>query len=353
MSYHIFTYREPFQLECGRSLQGYHLSYTTYGSLNLSCDNVVWIFHALTANSDALTWWPGLVGPGKLFDPAIHFIVCVNMPGSCYGSVGPLEKDPLTGKAYHKDFPFFTTRDMIRAYQPLREFLGIQKIFVGIGGSMGGQQLLEWAIEEPQLFSYIVPIATNAVHSPWGKAFNASQRHCIETDATWKRDDALAGLEGMKVARGLALLSYRHYGSYGISQEDGDAGLLESYKSESYQKYQGEKLAKRFNAISYYKLSQSMDAHHAGRNRGGLIRALQQITARTIVIGIRTDILFPITEQQFLADHIPGARLALIDSLYGHDGFLLEFAAIESLINSFIKEEKELNYLVGSSGGVA
>ncbi|MBE7169292.1 MAG: homoserine O-acetyltransferase [Williamsia sp.] len=352
MSFHIFTYKQPFLLECGQRLPGYHLSYTTYGNLNTRRDNVVWIFHALTANSDAATWWPGLVGPGKLFDPAIHFIVCVNMPGSCYGSTGPLEKDPATGRAYHQGFPFFTTRDMIRAYQPLREYLGIKKIFMGIGGSMGGQQLLEWAVEEPALFSYIVPIATNAIHSPWGRAFNASQRFCIETDATWKRGGELAGTAGMKVARGVALLSYRHYSSYDISQQDADPGLLQQYRSESYQRYQGEKLAKRFNATSYYKLSQSMDSHNVGRNRGGLVRALQQIRAHAIVIGIRTDILFPVAEQQFLADHIPGARLTLIDSLYGHDGFLLEFAAIESLISSFIREEGALNCFVGSADSV-
>ena len=329
-------------MECGRQLPGYHLSYTTYGALNILRSNVVWIFHALTANSEAAVWWPGLIGPGKLFDPIKYFIVCVNIPGSCYGSIGPLDKNPVNDKPYYKDFPFFTIRDMVRAYQPLKKFLGIEKIFIGIGASMGGQQLLEWSIEEPRLFTFIIPIATNAVHSAWGKAFNASQRFCIEGDITWKEPDALAGMEGMKIARGIALLSYRHYDSYKLSQDDNNPALLQHYNSESYQRYQGEKLANRFNAISYYKLTQSMDSHNVGRNRESIIHALQQIIARTIVIGIRSDILFPTAEQQFLADHIPGATLALIDSIYGHDGFLLEFGSIQTLIASFLRQTNDV-----------
>ena len=146
MPYKIFTYNHPLRLESGAELPSYELAYTTHGTLNEKGDNVVWIFHALTANSDPAEWWPGLVGEGKLFDPANHFIVCVNMPGSCYGSIGPLNINPMNHEPYYHDFPFFTTRDMIRAYQPLKSFLGIEKIQMGIGGSMGGQQLLEWAI---------------------------------------------------------------------------------------------------------------------------------------------------------------------------------------------------------------
>src|SRR5882757_4245374 len=171
-----FNYLQPFTLESGAVLPGYHLEYTTHGILNVTGDNVIWIFHALTANSDPAEWWPGLVGEGRLFDPSIHFIVCVNMPGSCYGSMGPLDREPGRDEPYYHSFPFFTPRDMIRAYQPLREFLGIRKIHIGIGGSMGGQQLLEWAIEEPELFEFIFPVGTNAVHSAWGIAFNESQR---------------------------------------------------------------------------------------------------------------------------------------------------------------------------------
>ncbi len=343
LSHKTFTYNKPFALESGIILPQYHLGYTTHGKLNEEKDNVVWIFHALTANSDPAEWWPGLVGEGKIFDPAQYFIVCVNMPGSCYGSIGPLDINPHTHDCYYHDFPFFTPRDMIRAYQPLRKYLEIEKIHIGIGGSMGGQQLLEWAIEEPELFEYIFPLATNAQHSPWAIAFNASQRLCIEADATWKEKNIHAGIEGMKVARSVALISYRHYETYLHSQQNENDLQIENFKSESYQRHQGEKLAKRFNAFSYYKLSQSMDSHNVGRARGSIQKALHLIQAKTLAIGIETDILFPIVEQQFIAANISGAAYKSIYSTFGHDGFLLEYESISELINEFIHSKKVSN----------
>ena len=303
---------------------------------------MVWIFHALTANSDPAEWWTGLVGDEKLFDPASNFIVCVNMPGSCYGSIGPLDTNPETNTPYYHDFPFFTTRDMALAYQPLKDFLGIEKIHIGIGGSMGGQQLLEWAIEEPLLFDFIFPIATNAQHSAWGIAFNASQRLAIETDPSWRQSNETAGIEGMKTARGIALISYRNYDAYEQGQSEMENEKVNYFKSESYQRYQGEKLAKRFNAFSYYFLSKGMDAHNVGRKRTSIVNALQQIKAKTLVIGIESDILFPLAEQQYLAKHIPGAAYLSIYSTYGHDGFLLEFEQIQDCITTFLLNNKTL-----------
>ena len=338
----LFHYTHSFTLESGAVLPSYHLAYSTHGTLNPAGDNVIWVFHALTANSDPAEWWPGLVGGGRVFDPARHFIVCVNMPGSCYGSTGPLEEMPGAGHPYYHAFPFFTPRDMVRAYQPLRKFLGIQKIHVGIGGSMGGQQLLEWAVEEPELFRTIVPIATNGQHSSWGIAFNTAQRMAIEADPSFREERADAGLAGMRAARATALLSYRHYDAYKILQPRLENFLSENFPGEvsaaSYQRYQGEKLVRRFNAFSYYSLSLSMDSHDLGRGRGGLEAALKKIRSRTLVIGIGTDILFPVTEQQLLAALIPGAVYRQIGSLYGHDGFLLEFAQIETLIQEQLEE---------------
>ena len=342
MSTKIFNFSNNFTLESGKSVYGFHLAYTTHGRLNESKSNVVWIFHALTANSNPVEWWPGLVGGNTFFDPAKYFIVCVNMPGSCYGSISPLDNDPHTSRPYYHDFPLFTTRDMVRAYQHLKKHLGIEKVFIGIGGSMGGQQLVEWAIEEPQLFEYLIPIATNAFHSAWGVAFNTSQRWCIENDATWKNKDVDAGLEGMKTARSIALLSYRHYDTYALSQNGftADTELLavdkQVTKAESYQHYQGEKLAKRFNAFSYYFLSLAMDKHNIGRNRSSLHAALGSIASKTLVIAISSDILFPPSEQEFLAAHITNAELAIINSHYGHDGFLLEYEQITELIETFL-----------------
>lgn len=334
-----FICNGPFTLESGHSLTGLRLAYTTHGRLNEEKDNVTWIFHALTANSDPAEWWPGLVGPGKLFDPASQFIICVNVPGSCYGSTGPLDINPATGTPYYHEFPFFTTRDMVRAFALLKNALGITRIRTGVGGSLGGQQLLEWAIEEPGLFENIIPIATNAFHSPWGIAFNATQRACIESDRSWQEKDPKAGIQGMKTARALALLSYRHYETYLKDQSEESPEKTTGFKSESYQRYQGEKLAARFNAFSYYTLSRSMDAHQVGRGRGSVKEALRRIRARTLTIGITTDMLFPLREQQYLGDAIPGAVFKAIHSPYGHDGFLLEYAALESLIREWQGEK--------------
>jgi len=338
----VFRYAENFALESGHVLHGFHLGYTTRGKLNEDASNVLWVFHALTANSDPLEWWPGLVGEGKLFDPVKYFIVCVNMPGSCYGSIGPLDKNGATGEPYYHDFPAITVRDMVRMYQLLRIQLGINRIYLGIGGSMGGQQLLEWAVSEPSLFELIVPVATNAFHSPWAIAFNATQRHAIELDASWKEKNGSAGMEGMKVARGIALLSYRNYSTYKLGQSEADDEKTADFRSESYQRYQGEKLAKRFNAFSYYFLSRSMDSHNLGRSRESVPAALASVQAKALVISISSDILFPPGEQRFLANHIPAAEYHSIDSDYGHDGFLLECEQIANAIETKLLLQKTI-----------
>ncbi|MGN6435301.1 MAG: homoserine O-acetyltransferase family protein [Agriterribacter sp.] len=350
MSTQVFTHNKAFTLESGEIVPAYHLAYTTLGKLNARKDNVVWVFHALTANSNPADWWPGLVGDGKFFDPAKYFIICVNMPGSCYGSIGPLEINPETNERWYHDFPLFTTRDMVRAYIPLKEALGIEKIYVGIGGSMGGQQLLEWAIEEPGLFEHIIGLATNAQHSPWGVAFNASQRMSIETDSTWNDRVPEAGIKGMMAARSMALLSYRNYNTYNLTQpRDKKTAwpVLHPFggeAAESYQRYQGEKLAKRFNAFSYYRLSQAMDAHDVGRNRGSVEEALARVRSKALIIGITSDLLFPPVEQEKIAAHIKGAQYQLIESFYGHDGFLLEYEKIETLLNDFVRKDN-ISYL--------
>lgn len=338
-----------FMLESGQRLSRYHLTYNTYGRLNTKRDNVVWIFHALTANSAPHEWWDGLVGSGKVLDPEQYFIVCANVPGSCYGSIGPLDIDVCTGRPFFHDFPMVTTRDIIRAFQPLRRYLGIHRIHIGIGGSLGGQQLLEWAIEEPDLFENIIPIATNALHSPWGIAFNATQRMAIEADGTWGQREPNAGINGMKAARAAALISYRSYEGYQKTQARNDSQLYISKSGESlqgaasYQRYQGEKLANRFNAFSYYQLSKTMDSHHVGRGRDGVYNALKMIKANTLVVGIDSDVLFPLTEQQFLSENIEGADLAVISSLYGHDGFLLEFEQLSNIIIKFLSNRTTLS----------
>ena len=340
MSTQLFQYKKPFTLENGEVLPQIHLAYTTLGKLSAGRDNVIWIFHALTANSSPAEWWPGLVGEGKYFDPSRYFIICVNKPGSPYGSISPLSVDPERGAPYYHRFPIFSMRDMVHAYRLLKEELGIQRVKVGLGGSTGGMQLLEWAIQEPDLFEHIIPIATNAVFSPWGIAFNSAQRMAIEADPTWLEEHPDAGQKGLAAARSIALLSYRHYIGYGITQPRDKAfvslGGSVHYAADNYQRYQGLKLVNRFNALCYYRLTQGMDTHDVGRGRGGVETALKTIRARTLVMGIQSDVLYPIAEQEYLRDHIAGAGLLTIQSDFGHDGFLLEYDKIEKAIDQFI-----------------
>jgi len=335
MSQEIFSYPHSFQLECGQILPHLEVTYHTYGKINPEKNNVIWVCHALTANSNVVEWWPGLFGTNCFFNPTEHFIVCANILGSCYGTTGPLSTNPEIQATYYQNFPLVSIRDMVQAHELLRQHLGITDIHTVMGGSLGGQQAMEWAILKPQLFQNLVLLATNAFHSPWGIAFNEAQRMAIRADETFARNIPAGGLNGLRAARAMALLSYRHYQAYGQTQREDDLGKTDHFKASSYQNYQGDKLMKRFNAYSYYSLSKSMDSHQVGRHRTSVEQALAEITARTLVIGISTDILFPVTEQRFLAQSINQATYKEIDSLYGHDGFLIETAKLSQLMEEF------------------
>ena len=339
MTQHTFHYPHSFLLECGESLPELHLAYVTYGTLNARKDNVIWVCHALTANAHIEEWWEGLIGPGKLLDTRHYFIVCVNMPGSCYGSTYALSPHPLTQTPYFYDFPLISIRDMVQAYDHLRQSLGINRIFVCLGGSLGGQQVLEWAIMNPHLFEHIVPIATNVRHSAWGIAYNEAQRMSIEADDTWGTLSPEAGTKGMLAARATALLSYRSYDAYNRTQTNED-DPLEGFRAISYQRYQGEKLARRFDAFAYWTLSKAMDSHNVGRARGGVATAMGLIQARTLTIAINSDVLFPPIEQKTIADLVPRGQFREIESGYGHDGFLIETEKLTSVITPFLAQVK-------------
>jgi len=337
MSTSIKTYKSihPFVLENGQIIENLDIAYQTFGNLDKDKSNVVWVSHALTANSNVLEWWPQFFGIGKLFDPEKHFIVCPNAFGSCYGTTGPatFEKcGPLLN-----NFPFFTTRDMARAQERLRNFLGIEEIQTLIGASLGGQQALEWAIESPLRFKNLVLIATNAEHSPYGRAFNESQRLAILSDPTYGKIDG--GKNGLKIARSIALLSYRSYRGYLNTQSEESNEVTDNFKASSYQNYQGEKLAQRFDAHAYVALSKAMDSHNVGRDRESIVSALLQITANTLVIGISSDQLFPVSEQKRLARYIPNSNYYEVESDYGHDGFLVESKELELVLADFIYNE--------------
>ncbi len=334
----LYHTEAAFPLENGSSLPALEIAYHTYGTRAPDDSNVIWVCHALTANSDVLDWWAGLFGPGCLFDPNRYFIVCANNLGSCYGTTGPLSINPEQGAPYYHEFPAITIRDMVNAHDALRRHLGITRIHLLIGGSQGGQQALEWAILQPGLVQNLALIATNALHSPWGVAFNESQRLAIATDPSWREYSSTAGMQGMKTARSIALLSYRHYHTYGLSQQPDTNELLDHYPALSYQRYQGEKLARRFNAFSYWTLSKAMDTHNVGRGRGSVAAALAGVQARTLAVSVSSDLLFPPEEQRFLAQHIPGAGWCSIDSPYGHDGFLTETAALSEVLGAFMRD---------------
>ncbi len=336
MSYQLFTSAAEFELESGEKLEGIHLGYHSFGKLNVERNNVVWIFHALTANSNPFDWWNNLIEGSSKFNVATKYIICVNIPGSCYGSIGPLSINPLTDQPFYHEFPLFTNRDVVKAFRLLKEHLKINSIQIGIGGSLGGQQLLEWAIIEPNLFETIIPLATNAKHSPWGIAYNTSQRWAIENDSSWKTNTTDAGREGLKLARSIALLSYRSAEIYNLNQLDDVDNIEDALKFEhkaiSYQKYQGQKLANRFNAYSYYLLSKMMDLHDVGRGREGVKNALAIIKANALVISLSSDLLFPLEDQIFLHQNIKQSQHFIIETNYGHDGFLVETEKIAALI---------------------
>ncbi len=328
-----FRIEAPFALESGKQLPGVEIAYHTFGKLNAPADNVVWICHALTANSDVSDWWSGMVGRGKCFDPDKHFIVCANILGSCYGTTGPLSEDENGDTWYHR-FPAVTIRDMVRAHIALRKHLGIEKINLLTGGSIGSFQAVEWAIMEPGLIDHLVMIAGGAQGTPWTAALNEAQRMAIRADKTYFDASPEGGKEGMKAARAMALLSYRNAKAYNKTQPIAPDEDYRYLKAITYQQYQGEKLARRFDARSYFVLTRAFDSHHVGRGRGGLETAAL-VRAKTLVVGIDTDILFPAEDQEIMARHIPGARLQWLHSDFGHDGFLLEFDALSEMIGQF------------------
>ena len=332
----FFTSTDDLLLESGQKLQGFQLAYHTFGTLAADGQNVVWVFHALTGNSDVLDWWPGLMGPNKFLDTNTQFIVCANVLGSPYGSTSPLSKNPSNDKNYYQDFPKLTPRDVCQAFDKLRVHLGLNNIALCVGPSLGGQLATEWAVHLGDKLKNLVLIATNAVQSPWGVAFNEAQRMAITADKSWRKRRPDAGLFGMKAARAMAMLSYRHYQTYALTQApDDNAASTAVPKAASYQQYQGEKLVQRFNAFSYWVLSHMMDAHDVGRGRGGVVEALGQISARTLVVGIESDVLFPPMEQKFLAQHIPSATYAELKSQHGHDGFLVDEPALLEILEAW------------------
>lgn len=334
MAKHHWISDKPLELELGGVLPQVEIAYHTYGTLTDS-SRVIWVCHALTASSDCADWWSGLIGSGTVFDPARDFIVCANILGSCYGSSGPLSIHPGKGVPYFSNFPRVTIRDLVRAHELLREYLRLPLIDIAMGGSMGGYQVLEWAAMYPDRIQKMILLVTGAAESAWGQAIHATQRMAIEGDPTWADPSPEAGRQGLVTARALGMLTYRNYETF-VATQSNETPKVEAHRAESYVKYQGAKLADRFHAYSYWLLSLAMDSHHLGRGRGELKDVLATLTQPSLVVGISSDILCPPPEQRSLAFMLPKGEYVKIDSPYGHDGFLLEYAQITKKIERFL-----------------
>ena len=297
-------------LEAGGALQGAHVVYHTSQEAWDGRKPVIWICHALTANSDPEDWWPEMVGPG------------------------PARENPATGKPWLLDFPKVTVRDMVTASIVVRKTLGISSVDLLIGSSIGGFQAIEWAVTEPDVFKRCLFIATAPRVSPYLSATVEAQRMALEADPTFREArDLSGGAAGLKCARAQALISYRCFEGYGLTQFEADPDTLFAGRAASYERYQGEKLVRRgFDAYSYHTLCDALDSHNVGRGRGGVDAALARIKARTTVVSIDTDALFPPQESSVWARWIPAADYIEISSRFGHDGFLLETARLTAIL---------------------
>lgn len=319
----IYHYKHIFTTESGASLPEIEIAYDILGDLQQK-KPLVWVCHALTGNSNPLDWWPGVVGSGKYVDTDKYNVVCANVLGSCYGSTGAHSGNPLTGKPYLRDFPLITIRDMVQAHEILRKYLGIEKIDLVIGASLGAFQGLEWCYMQPGLIGRLVFLVAGARTSPWCKAFNEAQRMALEADHTLFTIHPEAGYQGLKAARAIGMVSYRNYQTFDITQPDPDDGKLENFRACTYQRYQGQKLVKRYDPHAYYYISLAFDSHDIGRGRGGVKKALAQINTQTLCVSTDTDILFPVSEVKQVAEAMPKAQHTMLQSIYGHDGFLIE-----------------------------
>ena len=327
-------------LEAGGRLGRVQVAYRTWGALDASGENCVVVCHALTGSADADRWWTQMFGPGQALDPDRDFVVCANILGSCYGTTGPTSTDPATGRPWLGDFPAYTVRDMVRLQRELVRALGVRKVRLVIGGSLGGMQTLEWALMYPELVEAIVPIANSASHSPWAIGLSEAQRQAIFADPLWQggryhldRPPA----RGLAAARMMAMCTYRSRDSFeerfGRRPQTADV-----YAVESYLRYQGQQLVDRFDAATYVGLTEAMDSHDVARGRGDHEEVLRGLKQPALVVSIPSDVLYLPAEQEEFARLLPNGRLARLESPHGHDAFLIEVEALSAMVAGFRAE---------------
>jgi len=317
-----------FELENGVVLRHVPVAYRTWGRLDDDGGNAVVVCHALTGDTNAVEWWSGLVGPGCPIDTDRFFVVCPNVLGSPYGSASPVTLDPHTDLPYGTDFPDATIRDTVAIHRRLLESLGVRGVAFVIGGSMGGMQVLEWAFHD-DLVRALVPVAVGARHSAWCIGWSEAQRQAIYADSCWSGGRYAAEeppSAGLAAARMMAMVSYRSPAEWRARFDRRPAGEDRSstFAVESYLRYQGEKLNRRFDANCYVHLTRQMDSHDVTRGRGSLKGVLGSIRQPALVIGISSDVLYPVEEQRELAEGMANAELLILDVPYGHDSFLIE-----------------------------
>jgi homoserine O-acetyltransferase len=317
------------------------VAYRTWGTLDAAGSNAVVVCHPLTGSADVDLWWEGLLGPGRALDPERDFIVCANVLGGCYGSTGPASPRPAENRLWGPAFPAVTVRDMVRVQAALLDGLGVRKIRLVIGGSLGGMQVLEWALIDPERVEAIAPIAVSGRHSSWCIGLSEAQRQAISVDPDWRGgwySPEAPPAAGLAAARAVAVCTYRSRASFEerFGRELQDANKSEEvFAVESYLRHQGRKLVERFDANTYVTLTRAMDSHDVGRGRGSYEEALGAIRQPTLVVAIDSDVLYPSAEQKELARLIPGARLAWLRSPHGHDAFLLETEKLDRLVRDF------------------
>lgn len=347
-------------LERGGELPGVRIAYETWGELNAEGTNAVLVLHALTGDSHVVGevepghptpgWWPGLIGPGCPVDTDRWFVVAPNVLGGCQGSTGPTSPHPDDDKPWASRFPQVTIRDQVTAEVAVADHLGVASWAAVIGGSMGAMRVLEWAIIHPERVRGIAPLSVSATATADQIAYQSLQLHAIRDDPNWRGGDYLLDPDAPGPARGLALarriahFSYRSEEEFNIRfnrQEQGDEDPLAGgrFAVESYLDHHGEKLVRRFDAATYVRLTQSMNSHDVGRDRGGVVEALRLVDAEVAVAGVDSDRLYPLPEQHKLAHllGVPGDRATVIRSPHGHDGFLIEVRQVSRIITDLLE----------------
>lgn len=337
---------KDFITESGYRFHNAPVAYKTWGTMNAARDNVTLICHALTGHAAADEWFPGLIGEDKICDPNEQFSLCINVPGSCYGSLGPWTENPETGQPFRGDFPEITIRDMVRFQQLFLDQLGITGVELVLGGSMGGMQALEFAIMDQRIRSACV-IAMGQAHHPWAIGISEAQRSAIYADPKWQDgfyDRENGPDKGIAAARMMAMITYRTPQNYDHKFGRRKQGDTNQFQVESYLRYQGEKLADRFDANTYVILSKAMDTHDISRCRPSAEQVLNRLEKPVQVIGVNSDHLYPVAEQKELVNFLPNGRLHVIDSPYGHDAFLIEFEQLHNIIKPFKDIQSILSY---------